>query len=74
MFKLLSQAYTRMTINSNVAASSSSIAQEANFWDPPPKNSAPTVADENLQGLLKYAFCNNVFITIFTLYHFKSAV
>ena len=51
---MLSQAYTKMTLNNNAAASSSAIAQQANFWDPPAKHESPTLSeDENLQGLLR---------------------
>lgn len=51
---MLSQAYTKMMVNNNVASSSSAMAQQANFWDPPAKNESPTLShDENLQGLLK---------------------
>ncbi|XP_044255653.1 TNF receptor-associated factor 6 isoform X2 [Tribolium madens] len=48
---LLSQAYSRITINS---PSTSAIAQQANFWDPPSKNDTSSVSNnDNVNGLLK---------------------
>ncbi|XP_018572458.1 TNF receptor-associated factor 6 [Anoplophora glabripennis] len=60
---MLSQAYTKMMVNNNVASSSSAIAQQANFWDPPAKNESPTLSqDENLQGLLKALYEKIIFL------------
>ncbi|RZC42466.1 TNF receptor-associated factor 6 [Asbolus verrucosus] len=50
---LLLQAYTKFAINTQNAASSSAIAQQANFWDPPSKNEPPVTASDNINGLLK---------------------
>lgn len=52
---MLSEAYTKLTINSQANASSSAIAQQANFWDPPAKNPSDNIASsDNVQALLKY--------------------
>nr|XP_023014720.1 TNF receptor-associated factor 6-B-like isoform X1 [Leptinotarsa decemlineata] len=60
---LLSQAYTKITLNGNMAISSSAIAQQANFWDPPAKNEAHSIAiDDNLKELLKVLYEKNVFL------------
>lgn len=57
LLQLLSKAYTAVAANRNAAAataSTSAIAQQANFWDPPAKNEEQTVVrDSNLQELLK---------------------
>ncbi|KAJ3658436.1 hypothetical protein Zmor_010171 [Zophobas morio] len=50
---LLSRAYSRFTISSQSGASTSAIAQEANFWDPPSKNEVAVPSNDNLNGLLK---------------------
>ncbi|CAG9819694.1 unnamed protein product [Phaedon cochleariae] len=60
---LLSQAYSKMTANSNAVASSSGIAQQANFWDPPAKNETPSgILDDNLQSLLRALYEKIVFL------------
>ncbi|CAH0560247.1 unnamed protein product [Brassicogethes aeneus] len=50
---LLSQAYTKITISNQ--ASTSAIAQQANFWDPPAKNEqvSTSEADEGVNALLR---------------------
>nr|CAI5851120.1 unnamed protein product [Callosobruchus analis] len=61
---LLSQAYAKLSVNSTsaAAASTSAIAQQANFWDPPPKNSSPTVSDDNVNTLLRNLYEKTVFL------------
>ncbi|XP_072394158.1 TNF receptor-associated factor 6-like [Diabrotica undecimpunctata] len=60
---LLSKAYSSLSINKNEPTSSSSIAQQANFWDPPPKNSEPSaLQDDNLQELLKTLYEKIVYL------------
>jgi TNF receptor-associated factor 6 len=49
---LLSQAYSKFAIGAQSGASSSTIAQQANFWDPPSKNEA-AVSTNDVNGLLK---------------------
>jgi TNF receptor-associated factor 6 len=50
--QLLSQAYSKFAIGAQSGASSSTIAQQANFWDPPSKNEA-AVSTNDVNGLLK---------------------
>nr|CAH7731286.1 unnamed protein product [Callosobruchus chinensis] len=61
---LLSQAYAKLSVNSTSAAgaSTSAIAQQANFWDPPPKNSSPTVPEDNVNTLLRNLYEKIVFL------------
>lgn len=55
--QLLSQAYTKLTINNTASASASALAEQANFWDPPSKSDQSTpplsTSDEGIQNLLK---------------------
>lgn len=58
---LLSQAYTKLTVNNE--ASGSSIAQQANFWDPPAKNGTEAAVDnENVNALIKGLYEKIIFL------------
>ncbi|CAH2006602.1 unnamed protein product [Acanthoscelides obtectus] len=62
---LLSQAYAKLSVNNTSAgavASTSAIAQQANFWDPPPKNSSANVPEDNVNTLLRNLYEKIVFL------------
>jgi len=52
--QLLAGAYKNINITSEASGSSSAIAQQANFWDPPSKNEMDqATTNESLQNLIK---------------------
>lgn len=55
ILQLLSQAYTKFTINNQASTSTAAIAQQANFWDPPSKSeqTKASIGSDNMQELVK---------------------
>lgn len=65
---MLSSAYKKLSINTQ--ASTSALAQEANYWDPPSKSaqgsgSAGNSGAESVENLLKWVFRGVMFWNIF---------
>lgn len=54
MLQLLSNSYSKLVMRDHQnAASTSAIAEQANFWDPPSKHEPSVSSNDNVNGLLR---------------------